>query len=81
MCPQARTAMLRLQLQYGRRGVNFTIEGNGEPFAVCENEIETGIAKVTGSLEAVSKVIDSFDKVANDQTTPSLASHAHETVI
>jgi alkyl sulfatase BDS1-like metallo-beta-lactamase superfamily hydrolase len=31
------------------------------------NEIETGIAEVTGSLEAVSEVIDSFDKVAKGQ--------------
>lgn len=31
------------------------------------NEIDTGIAEVAGSLESVSEVIDSFDKVAKDQ--------------
>jgi hypothetical protein len=38
------------------------------------NEIETGIATVTGNIEAVNEVIDSFDKVAKDQTNPG---HLH----
>jgi alkyl sulfatase BDS1-like metallo-beta-lactamase superfamily hydrolase len=38
------------------------------------NEIETGIATVIGNLEAVNEVIDSFDKVAKDQTNPG---HLH----
>jgi alkyl sulfatase BDS1-like metallo-beta-lactamase superfamily hydrolase len=38
------------------------------------NEIEMGIATVTGNLEAVNEVIGSFDKVAKDQTNPG---HLH----
>ncbi len=38
------------------------------------SEIETGIATVTGNVEALTEVIDSFDKVAKDQTNPG---HLH----
>jgi alkyl sulfatase BDS1-like metallo-beta-lactamase superfamily hydrolase len=38
------------------------------------NEIETGIANITGNLEAVHEVIGSFDKIAKDQIRPD---HLH----
>jgi hypothetical protein len=51
-----------------------TIELPYWPFALImtgettlRNEIDTGIAEVTGSLKAVSEVIDSFEKVAQGQ--------------
>ena len=39
------------------------------------NEIEAGIAKVDGSHEAVVEVIDSFDRVGKDWTSPG---HLHD---
>jgi hypothetical protein len=55
-----------------RAGRKFAMIMTGE--TTLPNEIETGIATVTGNLEAVNEVIDSFDKVAKDRTNPG---HLH----